>query len=406
MDKLKGLLSSNDVGSDMQDAAVIDPEDFQLNTIVNSRGYSRRISMSVDFNNIDFKWVEDLEELPLLFCSLDKVFDKKNNRLNTYGIRMHDIVDDVYPAILVSFVSHTKTSFFHVWAHSEEACVFWLDALSYKYVAEQPIEVFDDNTNTRIVSFWGQGSHGYESVERKIVMLPWDETIDKNYPMKVREELEVLHDLTPPINGGRIILFWGVPGTGKSSLIRTLATHWTKWCHISIVTDPEVMLGASAAMMQVLTFDYSRYIDKAVPEDKAYHMVVIEDAGELLEKNAHGQGFSRLLNMADGMLGQSTNLIICITTNKDIQEIHEAISRPGRCVANIHFDEFTRSEALEWLQDFDATRMEEFTAELSKITHQVGHTSKTFTLAELYHVVSQRKQIVREKVSAGHGTYL
>lgn len=381
--------------------AVIDPEDYHLNTIINERGYTARLSLSAEKNNIDMGWVEDVNELPLLFCSLDQLVDKKTG-LNTYGIRVNDLGN----AVLVSFVAHTKTCYFHVWADNTEICNEWLQAIQDKYFAEQELEVFDENTNTRVVSFWGASGHGYDSFEKKIVMLNWDEHLDANYPKKVRQDLQVLHDLKPPILGGRIILMHGSPGTGKTSLIRTLATHWTKWCHISIITDPEVLFGSSSALMTVLQFDYSRYIDKSVPEDKAYHMIVIEDAGELLEKDAHGQGFSRLLNMADGMLGQSTNLIVCITTNKDIHQIHDAISRPGRCIANVYFEEFEYDEAKQWLQDFDTTdSFELYNAELTKLQATRGSGS-TYTLAELYHVVSSSKQIIASKETVSTGQYL
>ena len=42
-------------------------------------------------------------------------------------------------------------------------------------------------------------------------------------------------------------------------------------------------------------------------------------------------------------------LMILITTNEELRNLHPAITRSGRCMANIEFTEFDRGEAQEWL---------------------------------------------------------
>jgi len=93
-------------------------------------------------------------------------------------------------------------------------------------------------------------------------------------------------------------------------------------------------------------------------------MFVLEDCGELLRADARGQSLSRLLNIADGVIGQSRRLLICITTNEPIGRLHPAIVRPGRCLSTIEVRSFTRSEAAAWLGPGHTPRDEMTLAEM------------------------------------------
>jgi hypothetical protein len=42
-------------------------------------------------------------------------------------------------------------------------------------------------------------------------------------------------------------------------------------------------------------------------------------------------------------------VLVAITTNEPLARLHPAISRPGRCLAEIHIGRFRREEALTWL---------------------------------------------------------
>ena len=68
--------------------------------------------------------------------------------------------------------------------------------------------------------------------------------------------------------------------------------------------------------------------------------VPFEDADELLRadaKRATGQSLSRLLNVADGFIGQGVNAIVHITANEPLGRLHPAVVRPGRCLAEVEF---------------------------------------------------------------------
>ena len=77
---------------------------------------------------------------------------------------------------------------------------------------------------------------------------------------------------------------------------------------------------------------------------------VMSVASELGDAKAQaGQGLSRLLNVVDGIIGQGLRVIVLVTTNDDLRQLHPAVSRPGRCLAKVEFVPFTPEEAKEWL---------------------------------------------------------
>jgi hypothetical protein len=82
-------------------------------------------------------------------------------------------------------------------------------------------------------------------------------------------------------------------------------------------------------------------------------LLILEDTGELLALDAKirtGQGLSRLLNVVDGLIGQGLRFLVLVTTNETLGSLHPAVSRPGRCLAEIEFTPFPPSEADAWLE--------------------------------------------------------
>ena len=82
-------------------------------------------------------------------------------------------------------------------------------------------------------------------------------------------------------------------------------------------------------------------------------LVILEDSGELLSADARertGQALSRMLNLTDGLLGQSTNTLVLVTTNEPLRRLHPAVARAGRCLAEVEFEPLSVGEANEWLE--------------------------------------------------------
>jgi hypothetical protein len=171
---------------------------------------------------------------------------------------------------------------------------------------------------------------------------------------------------------------------GKTTLIRTIADAWRTWCNVDIVLDADAMLGDPDYLMHVLLDTDDRN------DNKRWRLLVLEDCGEFVRvdaKQEQGQALSRLLNLTDGLLGQGSNLMVLISTNDELARLHPAITRPGRCFAQIRVGPMPQAEAIQWLGRRD------------------GIGPGGATLAELYGL--RRDPHARVQTETGHpGLYL
>ena len=213
-----------------------------------------------------------------------------------------------------------------------------------------PQAVYNNDDGRIYMRFWYQSPGGSTSSSRRIEVPEWT-AVETNY---AAAGLSVLMDRTELESArGRLILWHGAPGTGKTYAIRAMAHQWAKWARFEYVIDPEQFLGNGQYMMQVLLdqgHGKPAVIDSV--SDTPWRILVLEDAGELIEQDAKqrtGQGLSRLLNLTEGLVGQGLKVALLITTNEKLGDLHPAVSRPGRCLAEIEFKALDRGRASAWL---------------------------------------------------------
>jgi len=204
----------------------------------------------------------------------------------------------------------------------------------------------EDDPSEVPVTFWSWTDDGGDSAHRRIRCDSWD-GMAVGYCAEAGACMARLTAATEP-GSGRLILWHGPPGTGKTHAVRGLVRAWREWCVPHLVTDPEKFLGDSTYAMNVLTSG-----DPEPRSPREWHLVVLEDSGELLRADAHertGQALSRLLNLTDGLLGQGMNALALITTNEPVGRLHPAITRPGRCWDEVEFGPLGKAEANRWLK--------------------------------------------------------
>ena len=72
----------------------------------------------------------------------------------------------------------------------------------------------------------------------------------------------------------------------------------------------------------------------------------------------------RILNLSDGILGEHHNVLLLLTTNEEVNRLHPALVRPGRCLSNVEFTRFPIAEAKRWRDDGKSVKRPMTLAEL------------------------------------------
>lgn len=346
-----------------------------------------------------------------------KLFFKVDARWETTRPHMGVILREKFP-IFAESEGHNMLS---VFVHMEDA-IFWVDTYrtnsnvgmtiyaQSREIADKSIElmkqlipVAPEPADTDIsVRFWYLTNNGPVSVHRNIAAPTW-ENMNYNYAKTTKEGLNHLMVDFKPTAGGKLVLWHGQPGTGKTYALRALCQAWKPWCSSEYILDPETLLGASPGYLANMIMDSAESLDEdeAISDDDddepktkkpRWKLFIMEDTGELLTENAReraGQGLSRLLNVVDGFIGQGLRVLVLITTNEEFESLHPAVSREGRCAASIKFDSLNMEEANLFLKQngYNGSLIDK-------------HDSKT--LAELYSLIKNEQMPHDRKGAEGN----
>jgi hypothetical protein len=171
---------------------------------------------------------------------------------------------------------------------------------------------------------------------------------------------------------GRLVILEGPPGTGKTSLLRTLFTDLDKAVFINF---PAMYL-TSLDDPGLISF----FAQQREQWEKDYKFIlVLEDADACLVPRDMGNIslISTLLNACDGIVGSITDLRIIATTNAAYHAIDQAIVRPGRLISHISVGKLSPSQATHCY---------------NQITGKTLEFTKDATLAEIYQLVNSTEE--------------
>jgi energy-coupling factor transporter ATP-binding protein EcfA2 len=131
----------------------------------------------------------------------------------------------------------------------------------------------------------------------------------------------------------------GAPGTGKTTLLRSLA-HWLVDSHVFYFMPAARF--ASVESGEIVSFWAGENRDS-----KLRKVLILEDAESVLLRRAddNREKVATLLNLTDGMLGDALGLHVVCTLNSELTDLDPALLRPGRLVAHREFDLLTTEEA-------------------------------------------------------------
>ena len=150
---------------------------------------------------------------------------------------------------------------------------------------------------------------------------------------------------------GRLAIFNGPPGTGKTYLLKSLIGQ-IKDCIIVLLPSKLVGEVDSPALITLLAeqkAEYGTFDPEGEGKSSLPILFIIEDADACLvpRESDNILTISSLLNYTDGILGSMLDLRVIATTNQESIQFDEALTRPGRLCRHIYVGSLSPEKASE-----------------------------------------------------------
>ncbi len=167
-----------------------------------------------------------------------------------------------------------------------------------------------------------------------------------------------------------IVLFHGLPGTGKTNLIRNIVRELKDQKRFLFLPPNQFEYLSNPNFITFLLDDAKEKEDKNI-------CLIIEDAESLLQDRYQEDNYniSTILNITDGLLNDIFSLQVIATFNIELNRIDEALLRNDRLIARKEFGKLSIDEANSLIEHLGVNTRAE----------------KEMTLAEIYSMDFDKK---------------
>jgi hypothetical protein len=212
--------------------------------------------------------------------------------------------------------------------------------------------------------------------------------IKSNYSQAVIKDYEyAVEDLKSSSPLGRIVLLEGIPGTGKTHMVKSFLNDIPSAMFILVSPDLVPSLGNPEMLPLILDTRTNYSIEGPI-------IFVIEDADKcLVIRGADNMSsIQSLLNLGDGILGSCLNLKIIATTNAKKLEIEPALLRHGRLSKRIEVGPLSKEEAYKTFCNIKGIELHELSLDMETNSSLKNlFKSNNITLGDIYHYIMEEK---------------
>lgn len=186
------------------------------------------------------------------------------------------------------------------------------------------IEFFGTSPSIKVIT--GMTNSGLYSLSRKIKKIEYKD-IEGNYNTDL--PLDKIKKFVEEDTSSGLIILHGIPGTGKSYLLRYLINHYHGIKQFSYIDSNDF---------------HTLCTNKQYLRELKDTILILEDCEALIKDrnlNNFNSNISNLLNISDGLLGDALNVKIICTFNTQLENIDKALLRKGRIKLKYEFKELT-----------------------------------------------------------------
>lgn len=253
-----------------------------------------------------------------------KLYSEYSDNLEPNKLRMcaYALVDKTVCSILVLDYNYGPYAL----------CVYSNDTVTGIIEHLKPIIEYSDNLkqkDAKITKFYqiSQTQSGFEKIQLNLNKISFNKNHYNN--LDLDNLIEIINSNKPGV-----IVFNGVPGSGKTSLIK----------HLTSVIDKE-FINISGDMLEIFNSpQFQRFIVSELKDS----VIILEDCEKLIKsRNISNSNISTLLNLGDGLLGSALNIKVILTYNTKDTNVDPALLRKGRTLFKHEFATLSAEKATE-----------------------------------------------------------